>query len=106
LILDHKKQNLLNEKLLKLNYSPGQMQHLDMYVPIHPIIEDLIAEGLIPPQQEELSFELNNKSLIVNGKKQPAEMHEKFKNKYIKKDSHLFKYSRKNGSTSTTINID
>jgi len=105
LILDHQYQELLNDKMTTLNGSMEQRQ-LRTYVLIQPIIEDLAAEQIISKDQEDISFELTNTSLTVNGKKQPSAVHERFKKKYLKKDSDLFKFSRKNGNTSTTINLD
>src|SRR4029077_10361580 len=77
---------LLNEKLGLLKNSALEQQQYHTYILIDPIIQDMVEQKIIPEHQEELSFELNNNSLIVNGKKQPAEIHERFKNKYIKKN--------------------
>jgi bla regulator protein blaR1 len=106
LILDHKYQELLNENQDKFhNYNLEQQQQRS-YILIGPIIRDMAEEGIILPNQEDVSFELNKKAFIVNGKKQPAETHERFKKKYLKNDSDYFKFSRKNRNTSTTINLN
>jgi hypothetical protein len=97
---------LLNEKLGLLKNSALEQQQYHTYILIDPIIQDMVEQKIIPEHQEELSFELNNNSFIVNGKKQPAEIHERFKNKYIKKNGDYFKFSRKNGNTSTSIKQD
>ena len=55
------------------NYALEQQQQRT-YVLIDPIIEDMAEEKIIPPHQEEMSFELNDDAFIVNGKKQSAEV--------------------------------
>jgi bla regulator protein BlaR1 len=97
---------LLNEKLGLLTNSALEQQQYHTYVLIDPIIQDMVEQKIIPEHQEELSFELNNNSFLVNGKKQPAETHERFRKKYLKKNGDYFKFSRKNGSTSTSIKLD
>jgi len=97
---------LLNEKPGLLKNSALEQQQYHTYVLIDPIIQDLVEQKIVPEHQEELSFELNNNSFIVNGKKQPIEIHERFRKKYLKKKGDYFKFSRKNGHTSTSINLD
>jgi bla regulator protein BlaR1 len=77
--LDEKYQKeLLNEKLSMLHNEGPEQQQQRTYILIDPIIEDLAEEKIIPPHQEDVSFELNNKTLIVNGKKQSADVLERF----------------------------
>ena len=98
-------KQLLNEKMnLLQNYSWEPQQRT--YSLIDPIIADMVKEKIIPPHQEEMSFELNDHSFIVNGKKQPAEVHDIFEKKYLKKEGDYFKVTRKNGNTSTTIHLN
>ena len=99
-------QELLNDKLNLLQNSGFEQQQWNNNSQIDLIIEDLVEEKIIPPHQEDVSFELNNNAFIVNGKKQPAEVHERFRKKYLKKQGDYFKFSRKNGSTSTTIHLN
>jgi hypothetical protein len=54
--------------------------------------------------ENDLSFSLNDKELVVNGKKQPDQIHQQFKEKYIQNKSDRFIYSKKGNSTSITIN--
>ena len=86
--------------------SASEQQQQRTYILIDPIIEDMVEEKIIPPHQEEMSFELNDDTFIVNGKKQSAEVLDRFKKKYLKKDGDYFKFTRKNGSTSTTIHLN
>jgi hypothetical protein len=69
------------------------------------IIADLGNRNLVTDEND-LSFSLSDKELVVNGKKQPAEIHQQFKEKYIQKKGDRFKYSKKGNSTSITINKD
>jgi bla regulator protein BlaR1 len=70
---------------------------------IGSIIADLFAEKIIETS-DPLSFTLNNKELIVNGKKQSEEVFNKLKERFIHNKSDLFQYSHNKNSTSTTIN--
>jgi bla regulator protein BlaR1 len=70
---------------------------------ITSIVAELKNNKLID-DTEDLSFTLNSKELIVNGKKQPAAMHQQFKEKYINKPGDYFIYKRNGNSTSTSIN--
>jgi hypothetical protein len=67
------------------------------------IISDLSNRKLVS-DPENLSFSLTNNELIVNGTKQPAEIHRQFKDKYIQKSGDRFNYSKKGNTTSITIN--
>jgi hypothetical protein len=69
---------------------------------VSQIISDLNNRKLAS-DADNLSFSLSNKELIVNGTKQPAEIHQQFKEKYIQKDNDRFNYSRKGNTTSITI---
>lgn len=53
-----------------------------------------------------LSFTLNKDELIVNGHRQNADVHEKFKSRYIKNDKDHFVYIHENGTTRTTIHVE
>jgi beta-lactamase regulating signal transducer with metallopeptidase domain len=66
------------------------------------IISDLNNRKLVS-DGDNLSFSLTNTELIVNGSKQPAEIHQQFKEKYIQNSSDHFNYSRKGNTTSITI---
>jgi hypothetical protein len=98
-------KQLLNEKMNLLQDYQWEQQQPRTNNAIEPIIEDLLEEKIISTQQE-LTFELNADKFVVNGKKQPAEVHNRYKEKYLKKNGDYYKYSRKNGSTSTTIHSD
>jgi len=99
-------QQLFNDKFKTFQNDALEQQQQRTNILVDPIIRDMVEEKIIPPQQEDLSFELNNKAFIVNGKKQSAEVRDRFREKYLKKEGDYFKYSRKNGSTSTTIKLN
>ena len=69
------------------------------------IISDLNNQKLVA-DPDNFSFSLNNKELIVNGKKQPAEIYQQFKEKYIQNSGDRFNYSKKGSTTNITINRD
>ena len=69
------------------------------------IISDLNSHQLVT-DPENFSFSLNNNELIVNGKKQPAEIYQQFKERYIQNSGDRFNYSKKGSTTNITINRD
>jgi hypothetical protein len=73
--------------------------------PAEDIIEDLKKEGIVTITNP-LSFSLNDKELIVNGKAQPTEVLKKFREKYVANPSNTYTYSKQGGTTSTSIVID
>jgi hypothetical protein len=67
------------------------------------IISDLGNQKLAS-NADDLSFSLTNDELIVNGTKQPSEIQQQFKEKYIQNSGDRFNYSKKGNTTSITIN--
>jgi hypothetical protein len=70
---------------------------------IKPILGMLMDKGLVT-QLDDVSFSLDNKELIVNGKKQPKEIFESFRNEFLYSSEDHIKYSKHDGSESTSIN--
>jgi chromosome segregation ATPase len=97
---------LFDEQRLPRDNSSLEGLRQRSYVLIDPIIEEMIEEKIIPPHQDEISFELNSRSFIVNGKKQSADVHQRFKNRFLKNSGDYIKCTRKDGHTSTSINLD
>ena len=97
-------EQLLNDKMnLLQHYELGlQLQLNGTHHLIDPIIEDMVAQNIISTKDGNLSFELSANKFIINGKKQPADVHNSYKEKYLKKNSDYYKYSRKNGSINIT----
>ncbi|HTM97821.1 MAG TPA: M56 family metallopeptidase [Pedobacter sp.] len=62
------------------NYQPYKPQYLDL----SDIVEnELIKDGLINKTNLKSSFVLSKSELIVNGEKQPQEIYERYKTKYV-----------------------
>jgi len=93
--LVEKKENLvlLSQMDYGLKQTPSE---------INEIINDLATAGVIDDSTN-LSFTLNNDELIVNGKKQSAELHEKLRKKYILHKKDHYKCQVKPNSRSTDI---
>jgi len=70
---------------------------------IKPILERLVDKGLVT-QVDEVSFSLDNKELIVNGKEQPREVFESFRSEFLHSSEDYIKYSKHGGSESSSIN--
>lgn len=90
-----KAEVIQREKIFK----PGRKSNDD----ISRIISDLNNRKLVS-DEDNLSFSLTNNELIVNGTKQPAEIHQQFKEKYLQNSGDRFNYSKKGNTTSITIN--
>lgn len=69
------------------------------------IISDLEGENLVT-DRDNLSFSLDSKQLMVNGARQPGEIFQRFKEKYIQREGDRYNYSKHGGSTTITINRD
>jgi beta-lactamase regulating signal transducer with metallopeptidase domain len=72
-------------------------------IDIRSIVTELIENGLAN-DREYISFSLNNKSLVVNGKKQSSDWHKKLSEKYLNHPKDYFKYERNGNSTHISIN--
>jgi hypothetical protein len=72
--------------------------------PLKSIINELLDEKIIS-SRDDLSIELNDETMIVNGVVQPEKLHELYKKKYLtgKKD-HVI-YSKHGRSTHAEINV-
>ena len=69
---------------------------------ISAIIEILEEEEIIDSRVK-LSFTLNEENLIVNGRKQSSELHDRLKDKYIQNSGDHFIYFKDGQTTRTTI---
>ena len=56
------------------------------------IIDDLLRENIIKDSKSLRSFTLNTEVMIVNGERQPSEVHERFKKKYLKSPADQYNY--------------
>jgi hypothetical protein len=72
---------------------------------ISRIIDELIDKGIIADDVK-LTFSLDNEQLTVNGVKQPDEVFQAFRQKYIKHAGDHFNYERSGSSTISNIKIN
>jgi hypothetical protein len=72
---------------------------------IDMIISRLKAQQLIDDETN-MSFNLDQNALVVNGKTQPAEVHQKFKEIYIRSPKDHFTYTRHGGMILANIYVD
>lgn len=61
------------------------------------LIDDLVKEKVVADRDDIRRLQLTDESLIVNGKKQPAELHQRMKAKYLKKDGTRINYHNDSG---------
>ena len=104
-IMAHKAMALHKQEYLKnkIKAAGSRKQYTGNNGEVNSIIYDLTKNNVITTGND-LSFSLNNKELIVNGKKQPGNLHQSLKEKYLQKPGDHIRYSKKGGSTSININ--
>lgn len=69
------------------------------------IITELGDAGVVKDEKN-FSFTLDNNELIVDGKKQAADLHDSLRNKHIRHKKDYFKYKAKENSRSTDIYVE
>jgi bla regulator protein blaR1 len=111
--------------LQQRNLAGLDMQRKEFFksnIPLNDIItnvtDDLVSRNVIKDKSELASFKLTNKFLMVNGKRQSNEIHEKLKNKYLSEPRYELTrqimndpnfgmhYDAKSGSMGLGIDID
>jgi hypothetical protein len=70
------------------------------------LIDDLVKENLIQSKDDLYAVQLSEESLIVNDKKQPAELHQKLKAKYLKTPGTRFTFTNRSGNSGFSIQRD
>lgn len=74
---------------------------------LESIIKDLVTAKVITSEKELTSLYLTKGVLIVNDQKQPDQLHEQFKGKYLKNKNRQINYSKGNGSSRfSSITVD
>jgi len=63
---------------------------IDLQPAITGVIADLVNANVISEKSDLVQFNLTNSALMVNGKKQPDELHEKLKAKYLEQQKLKF----------------
>jgi hypothetical protein len=72
---------------------------------ISRIIDELIDKGVISDDLK-LTFSLDNEAMTVNGVKQPDEVFQAFRKKYVKHTGDHFSYVRSGSSVISTVKIE
>ena len=98
--IEANQMNLYSQPVLALSATPMKLNQ-----PLASVIQSLKSENLIK-NEDNLSFTLDKDKLIVNGIKQPAEVHQKFKQTYIKSPKDHIIYSGTKKSSRTDVYIE
>lgn len=98
-----RKQKLF-ELQQKLEYMKDEKLHESDYE-LSRIIDELEEAGVINDENS-FSFSLDDKELIVDGKKQSEDLHDSLRKKYVKHKKDYFKYKTKGNSRSTDIYVE
>jgi len=78
-----------------LKWKSGKDQNYSPKVSIPDVIanvtDDLVIANVVKDKSELIKFNLSNSALLVNGKKQPEDLHQKLKAKYLQQPDYLTK---------------
>lgn len=103
--------NMLHTKPIRLD-TQGKLQLRDKIelkkqerTVLDDIIDDLVSAGIIT-ETNPLSFRINQREMVVNGVQQPEALKRQFHDKYVKKPSNTYSYSRNGGTTTSTVVTD
>jgi len=69
-------------------FKPG----VELQTPIAGVIADLVSANVINDKSDLVKFYLTNSALMVNGKKQPEELHDRLKLKYLEQPNYKLKF--------------
>ena len=64
---------------------------------VKSLIEELVKEHIIPDEKSATTLMLTDNEFTVNGKKQPEELHKRFKAKFLKKQGYSISYGNRSG---------
>ena len=70
---------------------------------LEAFLDDLVKENIIQSKEEVRVAQLTDEALIVNDKKQPGDIHQKFKAKYLKSSHSRFTYTNEKGRRGISI---
>ncbi len=65
---------------------------IDLQPAITGVIADLVNANVISDKSDLIKFNLTNSALMVNGKKQPDELHDRLKAKYLEQPKYALKF--------------
>ena len=79
------------DKLQQMKTREDQSYDSKIVVPdiVAGITDDLVSSNVIRDKSELIKFNLTNSTLMVNGKKQPEEVHERLKAKFLQQPGYL-----------------
>ncbi len=95
---DEKRQRIFRQQqdLLAEQNSKFRQQHpfkpgIDLQPAISGVIADLVSANVMNDKSDLIKFNLTNSALMVNGKKQPEELHDRLKAKYLEQPNYALK---------------
>lgn len=102
-------RELLNNEMARLGYERSKIVNeaagsTDRR--ILQIIKNLVEAGLLSPDSNSFSFNLNSEQLLVNGKPAPTPDFQKLKAQYIHSPKDHFNYKQHGGSVQVDISMD
>jgi hypothetical protein len=73
---------------------------------IGEIIDEMIQAGLVESREAVHSFRLDNEALVINGVRQPADIYQQFRMKFVKSPKEHFSYKHLGAATQTDVGLD
>jgi hypothetical protein len=67
------------------------------------MLDELVQEKLVEDRSSLTSLELNETTLVINGKQQPESVHSRYKQKYLKGTQKSIQYHSNGGSRTITL---
>ena len=68
------------------------------------MFDELVTDKLVTDRESLTSLELDETKLLVNGKSQPASIHQRYKQKYLKESHRRLQYRSAGGNRTLTVN--
>lgn len=68
------------------------------------MFDELVNDKLVTDRESLTSLELDETKLVVNGKEQPASIHQRYKQKYLKEPHSRLQYRSSGGNRTMTVN--
>lgn len=68
------------------------------------MFDELVNDKLVTDRESLTSLELDESKLVVNGKEQPADIHQRYKQKYLKDSQRQLQYRNSGGKKNLTLN--
>ena len=71
---------------------------------LQALLDEVVKEKLVESRESLTSMELDDEKFLINGKEQPQNMHNRYKQKYLKESHNRIRYQTDGGRKTLTLN--